>query len=683
MLKRFTLDRATWLCSLLCTVTFLFWMHDAAGGTHAGAIVFFLGMPLVFYCLGQAMLRWLHFPAGPGHPFPLAFLLGSATSALLLFILHLCLPLPLRVVDLGLAVAAILAYALAPVREPLEAKDSSPWKAVAAVALALAAASLWTQDLRPGLIHQGNEVVVDLFNDAIIHAEFVAELHDDASILKLGDPALSGRALPVYHYASYILPASVEVWSPSTTAFETVLTFWTPFGFFVMGLAAFGLATEWLGELGGLAALCAVLMVPSTPLYGVPIAWYSFHRLIAISIGLAYGIAGASAALILLSAGLRLNRKILLTAGFVLMGASVFLKAHIALAAFPLGVAWVLCVMPGWTWKKRLTIAAVLTVAGYAILAVMDRLKIGPNILPNGQHGSLQFVSGFVDEIGPGFWHHLIFHRFFYNRFIHPFGVTFILFAGILGIWLVLGLGILFADWKKRSWKAYDLLPVLATAIFLFYTYVPPPNQRGTVDELWLRPFIWFYFLVAVWCAAKVAGWLQQRWDRQSPWPTAVVLVVSVGLLAVPFVNGKTVQHSEPHLPGLTNMQVDAGFMDSALYVRTHGAQSDIVQSQVSNVYPLLASFAERRAYLGQSTQFWEVFFHGTPAMAECEIRHDTLESMRKARTNEDLTAFEKKTGIRWYIVGPHENLSWPDDVLQNPVFVSEGFRVYDLEKIP
>lgn len=683
MLKRLALDRVTWLCSLLCTATFLFWMHDAAAGIHLGAVLFFLAMTLVFFCLGDALLRWLRVPAGSSHPFPLAMLSGSAVAALLLFILHLCLPFSLRTIDLLLAVASVAAYAFAPARDALEPKAGTAWKTVAAIAVSLLAASLWTQDLRPGLVHQGNQYIIHVFNDTIFFAEFSTEQHDDVSALKLGDPALSGRPLPVYHYASYLLSASAEVWLKDITAFETILTLWIPLGFFLVGLAAFCLAADWLGDLAGLAAILAVLLVPSTPLYGVPIEWYSFHRIIAISTGLAYGIAGASAALVLLSAGLRSNRKLLLAAGFILMTATVALKAHITLAAFPLAVAWVLCAMPGWTLRKRVVISVGVALAGYVTLRLQDHLKVGPNILPNGQGGGLKYVSDFVDAIGPGFWHHLIFHRFFYNRFFHPLGVTFVMFAGVLGIWLVLGLGILLSDWRnKRTWKHHDLLPILATAIFLFYAFVPPPNQRGTVDEVWLRPFFWFYFLIAVWCAARIADWLERRWNNRPAMPAAIVLVAIAGLLIVPLMGGKTVQHAPPYIRGLTDMPIDAGFIDCALYVRSHSPETDIVQSQPTSVYPVLTAFAERRAYLGQTPLYWEFIYHGTPVMAESERRNDELGRMRRAHTKEELLAFAKETGIRWYIAKPQEDLSWPQDVTGDPAFTSEGYRVYDLQKV-
>ena len=80
----------------------------------------------------------------------------------------------------------------------------------------------------------------------------------------------------------------------------------------------------------------------------------------AVSIGLAYGIAGAAAGLILLGNGLRENRNVLLGAGMAVLGMTLFLKAHIALVGVPLGIAWILCSKKGWSAKQRLTIGALL-----------------------------------------------------------------------------------------------------------------------------------------------------------------------------------------------------------------------------------------------------------------------------------------------------------------------------------
>ena len=99
-----------------------------------------------------------------------------------------------------------------------------------AVILALAAASLWTKKLWPPLTRDEQNVVVKPHIDVFVHAEMVGQIRADQSLLRLGDPDMAGRSTPLYHYASYILPASVEVWNDTTTAIDPLNNIPVPAG---------------------------------------------------------------------------------------------------------------------------------------------------------------------------------------------------------------------------------------------------------------------------------------------------------------------------------------------------------------------------------------------------------------------------------------------------------------------
>ena len=52
---------------------------------------------------------------------------------------------------------------------------------------------------------------------------------------------------------------------------------------------------------------------------------------------------------------------------------------------------------------------------------------------------------------------------------------------------------------------------------------------------------------------------------------------------------------------------------------------------------------------------------------------------MKAFTAREQLAAFARQTGIRWYVLHPGDVVAWPADVLDHPAFADRGFRVYDL----
>ena len=52
---------------------------------------------------------------------------------------------------------------------------------------------------------------------------------------------------------------------------------------------------------------------------------------------------------------------------------------------------------------------------------------------------------------------------------------------------------------------------------------------------------------------------------------------------------------------------------------------------------------------------------------------------MKAFTTREQLDAFARQTGIRWYLLHPDDAVAWPADVVDHPAFADRGFRVYDL----
>ena len=677
--KKLAFDWTTGLCSLACSAAFFYWAHAVNPRIGLSEAVFFLLMPMGCYCLGYAALRWVRYPIRSAHPFPIAFLSGTVIALLLLFVLHV-LPISLRVADVIVLVFAVVAYALAPKVERVQPAQSPAWVALCAVVLILGAGTLWTQELRPYSTQQGERIVVEPWADIFYHAQFVSQLHDDISIARLGNPDMSGKPIAFYHYASYMLPASIEVWSNHLTAMDCVACSWIPFAFVLIGFGAFVLASEWWGDVAGIAAMAAVLLLPDAPVYAIPLNWYSFYWLVAISAGLAYGIAGAALALVLITEAVQSDRIWLLACGFVLLASTVLLKAHVTIVAMPLAVAWVLMFKRGWTVRRRWISAVILGVCALLALLALERLQLGPSILPiKHRPGAFYYLSGLTHRIAPGAWHN-IFASHLHGK--SPLHLAIVLFVGVvapLGGWLVLWFVLLLTNSRGRWFGRRDWIPVLALLIYVGCLVFLPANERGTLDELWHRPFVWLYFIVAAWCLGRLADVIQKRTNASAARASVIAVILAAILLVVPWMKGKSVQHAWTMDAGMFDIPLDKGFVDCADFIREHSPETDIAQAQVSTIFPFLSAYSERRCYLGLSTVYWQRFSHFSALWNESLRRNQIVEQLPKAASEQELQKIAKETGIRWYIARPDEVLAWSSQRLENPIFTSHGYRLFDL----
>ena len=301
-------------------------------------------------------------------------------------------------------VAAVLLRRFSPGVDGPPVERSSKFYTTLVVFLALAAATLWTQDLRPYLVGDGGDVRLRPWIDFFFHADLVGQYCSDRSIWSMGDPDLFGERLPFYHYASYLLPACVSAWT-GQSANDTIATFWLPFGFLLVGLAAYTLAGVLWGSPAGLAALIGVLLVPDSSTYGVGCGWYSFHWLVAVGGGLLYGIAGGAVVVLLIVKGIRPTNWTLISSGVVLAFLNILLKAHIFVIGFPVLVAWFVLFKDGWSTGRRLVVGSAIAVMAGAAILVADRLKFGPLFIPfHRYHGIGEYVRAVAGQVPADSW---------------------------------------------------------------------------------------------------------------------------------------------------------------------------------------------------------------------------------------------------------------------------------------
>ena len=666
LLWKLVIDRTSIVCLLLCSFVFAYWTFDLTGHFSLAVAVFFLLMPLTIYYLGRGLLDWIGLPTVSGHPFPVAFLTGSLASCLLIFVMDFFSPLSIQWNCIAVLIAAILLQFVRPYERKNEERLEGSLFTVIALIVSLSAATFWTRDMRPYAPRSGNEYVFRIWGDYFIFAQLTGQMRAERSMLQLGDPDMAGVPLPFYHYASYIFPASISAWT-GQTAYDSLASFYTPFGIFLTGLAAFALGSSWGCYRAGLSAVIGVLLMPDAAAYGVKNNWYSYHWLIAASSGLLYGIASAALALLLITRGIRPTRWRCIGAGFGILGICMLIKAHIFIVACPLLVSWVVLFKDDSTWKQRLLISLALGLIGMAVLIAADRFSIGPTILPFGQNRDF---STYYDRLSTEL----------HNPLLAIKRVAVLTFG-----WMALIFPLVFLlCYVRKQLRPVDAVPIFVMIIFLACTFFLPLNdRRGAADELLHRPFVWAYFIVTVWTWSKIVSLLI---NSRPDWKTIIsagLIVMSFVMLAWPWKRGANLQ--DPHLSlsdGYINLRVASGLMECAKFLREHAGEEDIIQDDVARNIPILGALAERRCYLSRSLDYWKDYDPRPAMRQECRRRADLLSRMRMATTESQLREIARQTGIRWYVARPGEKLDWPERIRSRCAFEAEGFRVYDFSSL-
>lgn len=678
------IDATSLLCCVLCSLTLILWGRYVASPVLPEGWAFLFLFPWTVYLLGRRILSVLDLQTAPVHPFPLAFLTGCVFAFFALFALDLVSPLTMR----GNGIVILLATLLANAALPNRLVQPRDWRqkglAVLVVFFSLAAATMWTQHLRPYLREQGDQIIIRPLPDGLTHAQIAAQLMADKSLPRLGNADFAGLGLPLYHYVIYTLPASYAAWT-GQTALDAVYFIWTPFSIVLAGLAAFSLAATWWGAASGLAALIGVLLVPDACTHGLRIMWLSYHYFTALSPGLHYGAASMTVAMILITRGIRPAHWQWIVVGFGLALCSLLMKAQVFLVSVPLLALWFLLFQNAWSWQLRLGLGLGLAAGAAGVVVVADRLGVGPAVLPIGRpFGLTPYWQSIYEIISSPRWKEWLAPLATADSlFQYPLRTAILILGGSFGVLLLFaGLVYLVGAWRHRL-EPIDAIPLLAVAIYLASNFFFARNDRSHPDELTHRQFSWVYYLLAVWSWGKLVSLLGGL-PRLTEWRlTAALAVLGLVLFWHPYRVGKVLDRTRAswHEPYI-NMPVPRGLVDCCTWIRTHSHPEDIIQAKPMKHFVLVGGFCERRCYLGRSHEFWAESCPASVANPESARREELLRQLRGATTSAEIEKLAQQTGIRWYIAEPQEELRWPAALQNAAAYHSGNYKVFDLASL-
>ena len=622
---------------------------------------------LAFYLMGSLFAAWGPLAAGALFDLPLRLLMGYAAINTALLVLAWLSPLGI-VANFGLlfAAAAALFVAARPVRQ--QRKEDSVGLLV--VGLSLAAATLWCQDSLHPISVEGNTVTFKPWIDGFYHAVHLRIFGAGHGASSIEDFRMAGVPARLYHYGAYLTPAFIERASGirSYPAFAGVLA---PMGVFFTGLGAYALVGSFWGRWPGFAAAAALLLLPDGAQQGMQNTFMSYHWLTQISPSASYGLALLALAWLFVLLGCTRGSRLQLVTGWLLAGVLAVYKLHFFIAS-----ALLLLLVPALFFRgplgaRRRALWAVSAAALYAATVVIVRRVPGvPAIRFDGssvreifalikqfaQRGALRdFLDG---RLGPE-------HSLLSNLAV---GVPYVLLSA-LGLFAPL-LVILAICLRKRTSAVLLLFPLLLVANFLaMFLGLALDLRSSTPDELSHRPVMIVYFVVAAWVGGA-AGLLLFESRRLQRFARPVLVCVTVLLLVLPALLGSGVQRMWA-MRMFSPVRVPNGLVRAAEYMRDHGDSHDLFQDSQFDRTCAVAALAERSNYAARTLT---VMDYNIELLRQ---RIAFIESFMELRDAAAIVATARQIGLRWFLLDPGDQIAWPAQIAQRPVFELDGYRLY------
>jgi hypothetical protein len=653
-------------CLLACLAISIFliaWITLASGSLNLCASMFLLVLPWVLLRAGSIITAALRLPSF----FALDFLLGVAAVSIAVMTWKLFVPLSLWLLLIVLLIAA------AGIPKLLSSNQRDPGSTLdlLCVIASLAAATGWSQNLILPTRPVESGIVFKPLSDFFVHATVVARSLGVQTLLQVGNYEWAGFPAIFSHYASYSM-ASCLAKVGNVPAYDAVVGFWAPFGSFLIGLASYALGRAIWSQGAGLAALTATFLIPDAWLLNIAHPIYGYFWLQHVAPAGLYGVAMAGTALILIAEGAREGRRAWIASGAVLGAFVVFFKVQIFVAAFPLLLSFAILAWPPrkrWRWL----VLGGCVGAGVALLPLVNHFYIGPNVY-------FHFSSS------PSYWKMLADLargtrvETWYQVFgaAHPFPSHLVQAMGLLllnalGISSVIAPVVWLVAARRKTWQVSEGISMAAVAILLLMTF----GLSGDVmsGELIHRPFVWAYWLVGSLTAGRLFSMVAG--DRPKL-PTGAVAVSIIALMLVPVWYGSSLElrkWSGTH----SSVRVDLGLVECARYIRSQLPTNAVAQDSRLDSYLILGALSERRSFAARPGVWRGISkaFRDSPYQEQLR----KLQSLQQATNVPDLQRSVHETGIRWYVVYPSDSNVWPTEFRDHPVFESNGYKVYDMQR--
>src|SRR5208283_2770162 len=441
----------------------------------------------------------------------------------------------------------------------------------------------------------------------------------------------------------------------------------------------FALAASLWGLWPGLAASCAIILLPDAYLQGFASRYLSYDFLQQVTLAGLYGVSCAAAAWIFILNGCKAGRYGSIIIGYALILLTAAYKSQIFIANAFLAMIYPCLFFKGLRSSRRWLVAtALLAVFG---VAVWLSQKVG-EVPPLRPDFSFRSAAGYaiivLKSYDPGFF------KSFFSWLILPgrprvivgLSAAAMILLSSLGLWSV-AFGVMFLHFRKRIEPAILFFPLFLIVNYLVMVLGLALNTGsiGESDELQNRPVVWAYFGVVSWTAGAAYAWAFGKHLPQGRGIRVCMVMLVLSSFVIPWRFGRDLQ-TFPAWRGSAGVDQFASFPSSpsclvraARYISQHSQSEDVIQDSENDPHMLVGALAERQ-------EFADDWIFGK-RLKGLKDRISDLASFKATDSEADLVAFARKNEIRWYLLRPESKVHWPEYFLEKSVFDCDGYRVY------
>jgi hypothetical protein len=639
----------------------LFWLSGAVSLPAAFAATTLVAF--VVMCAGFQLLRAAR---AADMTAPAAWVLGVAASALALYALvagfGMLASTAFALWTLGVLGVSVLTARRVPTPPRIVGNE------LAALALCGLATAFWCHELAAvpqGLAAEGT---LRTWTDQFIHGSAISQLGDMRSAghqhIELAD-----FPPPLYHYASYVLPA-VLAQPLDLPGLPLATSLWAPLGFFTACAGAYALGASLAGRTGGVAALAVLTLLPDAASYGLHNRLFGYYWYVVAVPSAAYAVGVGLLSTAFLARWMSSRDPRALAAGAGLIGAMLLVRVHIfALAAPALLAGAALSVRP-FANRKLGFLAAVLAAYGLFVWAFY-------RAFPDAPHALERFLDVTHNQQQPisysGLYPILMYH--YGSAVAVPVGVA-LVFAACLGIFALLyPLSVLLVH-RAGGLRPIDWVPPAMTVAYLLLMIAVPVPAHGDSTELTQRPFVLLYAVVAIWTVTGFLRWLPKcgALGERRVWLPLVVLAAASVVIGL--------RYTVRDWRWSYTYRVAEGLPQASSFMRSHWRPGDILATQgvapglvVTDLAVQLVSLTGMPAYLTRP------FVHISAGGRRQEVatqRYAALGGVAREASAKAALERLRELGIAWYVVADREGRGprW-DPHRKHAVFVQGAVAVY------
>ena len=662
---------------VLALVAFLScWHWKTTGHLSGSAVATFAAFSASALIYGGFVLRRSPLPSKLAVTLSLQFLFGFLFFNTCLLVLSLAF-------SWGIAICFLILVALAPVtlfvrggRSKTDSEATRGLPDLLCLLISGTGATLWCADALSPIVIDGQNTVFKLWQDSFYHMRFISTFAHAHGLGSVSDLRMAGAPPFLYHYASYFMPAAAERLT-GASALEVFAGFQLPFGILLTGLAAFALAASLWGPWPGLAASCAIILLPDAYLQGFSNRYLSYDFLQQVNLAGLYGVSCTAAAWIFILHGCRSGKYASIIIGYGLILLTAAYKSQIFVANAFLAMIYPCFFFTQLRASRRWVVATGLLLLFGVALWLAQNVKGVPTLrLDYTFRSGNEYARHVLGNYDPGFFKSLfrwLMHPDQPNLIIGLSAAAMILLCSF-GIWIG-AFGVVFLRLSKRIAPSVLFFPLLLIVNYLVMALGLSSNTAASLgghDVLKFVPVVWAYFGVVSWTSgAAYALAFGNNLPRGRSVRVSVIVLALLSFI-IPWRFAPDLQ-TFPAWPGFASFDEFGGFpsclVRAAQYIREHSQSGDVIQDSANDRNMLVGALAERPEF-AVDWMFGE-------RLEALKARLNDLDGFKESTSEADLLASAGKDKIAWYLLRPETKLSWPKSFQRNFSFDCEGYRVY------